>query len=245
MANTTKAGRTTTSPEIHYRLPGVDTTRSSEQHYQEALFRTSEIGSDWVAFADPSVSHPDALETGWHLSTKRVPAQELVRSTINELRESGKYKNLIFFGSSAGGFGALNHSYQVPGSIAVVMNPVIEIRQEAKRYWDEFCASAYVGWSSEKIEKKLTISMSEVYAGKMKNRIVYIQNLQDEHYFNKHYSSFVNEVSDKSRVLTYCGNWGRGHVVPPRWVYTQALRQVVESAGEWNRLFTLKVTNLE
>lgn len=203
----------------------------------------AEIGSDWISFADPSVSHPDELETGWHLSTKRVPAQEIVRSTVNELKDSGRYKNVIFFGSSAGGFAALNQSYNFPGSIAFVMNPVVDIHNEAKRFWNDFCSEAYVGWSHEAVENKLNTSMSKLYSGSIGNRVLYLQNLQDEYYLNNHFKKFVETVGDKSRVLTYHGNWGQGHLVPPRWLYINALKTIMEASGQWNQVFELRVAN--
>lgn len=183
---------------------------------------------DWLAIADAAQASPEGVKTSWHLGTKRLPTTEIIVALIKRLKMKFGYDNIVLFGSSAGGFAALNIGRQIPDSTTVVMNPRTELTTQPTTF-NEFVAFAQGGKDElSDVEK----SMSLAYSYPNGNRIVYIQNKEDEYYYRCHFTPFIE--ANVNKIVQITGDWGPGHVIPPDWIYTSLLnvlfrgRSVVE-----------------
>lgn len=192
---------------------------------------------DMLAFSDLGQSGPEALKTTWHLGTRRVPTTSIILSLIKKLKRDHKYENVVIFGSSAGGFAALNISRRVEGSTAVVMNPRTEL-QTTPTTFTEYLKIAHSGRNPFSTDET---SMSSAYSRRTMNRIVYIQNSEDSNYYENHFIPFSKANLNETKYII--GKWGNGHLVPPEWVYTSVLDVLLRGRVEAEQFFESEYTN--
>ncbi|WP_146113335.1 MULTISPECIES: hypothetical protein [unclassified Arthrobacter] len=190
-----------------------------------------ELGLNFLAFADPSCGGPHALPTFWHLGTQKIDSQTLIPSIVSMAR-SETNSSLLFFGSSAGGFAALNYSSHFPNSAALVMNPRISLLNTPKRT-QSYTPVNFPDMETISVIRSLPYDQSKVYSVPRGNRVFYIQNLQDSNYTRHHYAHFKKNTLGREDIEFVVGNWGKGHVVPPKSVYVDRLRNLARSAPNW------------
>lgn len=188
----------------------------------------AELGVNYLGFADPAQGSAESLPTFWHLSTKRVDTLTLVPAVIQRLLEQHPDQRLVFFGSSAGGFAALNYSAMLPCSTALVMNPRVNVMHNPKRF-PKYAPVAHPGADRTRLARSLPYDMAALYEQPHGNQVVYLQNLQDSNYYRHHYLHFKKAVECRDDVRFVTGNWGEGHVVPPREVWVTELRDLTQS----------------
>lgn len=191
-----------------------------------------ELGINFLGFADAAHGNKESLPTFWHLSTQRVDSYRIIPLLISELREQRPEQNFLFFGSSAGGFAALNYSALFPDSVVVVMNPRVNLLNAPKRF-KEYAPVAHPDTDRTTVARSLPYNTAKTYEQPRGNQVVYLQNLQDKIYYQHHYLHFKKAVSGRNDVRFVTGNWGDGHVVPPRGLYMNILQSIGDSAPEW------------
>lgn len=192
------------------------------------------LGINLLAFADVACGGAEKLLTFWHQSTKRVPSSKFITRIINKAQQEQDGRHLIFFGSSAGGFAALNYSARFRDSVALVLNPRIELGAKPYRF-KEYAQIAFPGWSLESVASRIPMSMSKLYSEGQANTVAFIQNSEDLVYFNNHFTPFHDATKLDQKVLVKLGNWGKGHVIPPEKVYMEPLELLVTNAPNWAR----------
>lgn len=190
------------------------------------------LNVNFVSFADPASGGDTALTTFWHLGTAEVPANEVIPKIISKVMGESVGEHLLFFGSSAGGFAALNYSARFPGSAVMVMNPRVSLLNEPK-HTSRYVPVVFPGRNITEKLRELPYDMSKLYSVAQGNSVFYLQNLQDSTYKRHHYAHFEKAVSGREDVTFITGNWGDGHVVPPRDVFESALYNLVSSAPGW------------
>ena len=122
-------------------------------------------------------------------------AGEFIKLVINKLGYS--LKDLLFFGSSGGGFSALMMAGHLKGSMAIVNNPQTNILEYREGHVQPFLHTKFRGMSKkEAFDRYPTrFSVSELF--KSMNyipRIVYYQNVKDPFHFENHYLAFVQQL---------------------------------------------------
>lgn len=79
-------------------------------------------------FTDPTLYLDDQLQLGWYTGWKGQDVQSHIAEWIIAAQKAVSASKVIISGSSGGGFGALQISSKIPGSLAVVFNPSVYIR---------------------------------------------------------------------------------------------------------------------
>jgi pimeloyl-ACP methyl ester carboxylesterase len=187
---------------------------------------------NYLGFADPVCGSAESLKTGWHLGSKRVDAQRFIPAIVKHALTSRSGQHLIFFGSSAGGFAALNYSAQFPGSVVLVVNPRVELLAEPHTFPD-YAKAAY-GATPERVADRVPTSMADLYSRSPRNTVAYLQNVEDTTYFDYHFRPFEQATRNKNDVFIKTGHWGDGHVVPPRDEFVLPLQSLVANAPNWS-----------
>lgn len=180
-----------------------------------------------LTFYDPACGNEESLPTFWHLGTKQVESTRFIPRIIDHALSSSPGAKLIFFGSSAGGFAALNYSSHFENSVAFVMNPRVNILNAPKRF-GKYVEVAFPGEDKVHVARSLPYNQAKNYELPKGNRVVYLQNMQDKDYRLHHYNHFLKAVGGREDVEFVTGRWGEGHVVPPRGLYMGLLQKVVE-----------------
>lgn len=190
------------------------------------------LNANYLAFADPASGGDDGLTTFWHLGTHEVPSAEVVPEVVRKVLRERSGEHLLFFGSSAGGFAALNYSAQFHGSAALVMNPRVNILN-APKHAPRYVPVAFPGVPLQDAVLSLPYNQAAIYDVSQGNFVVYLQNMQDEVYKRNHYAHFVKATNGREDILFVTDDWGQGHVVPPVMVYEGLLSDLVRVAPAW------------
>lgn len=191
------------------------------------------LNVNFLSFADPASGGDTALTTFWHLGTAEIPSHKVVPKIISKALNDGSGEHLLIFGSSAGGFAALNYGAQFPGSAVMVMNPRVSLLNEPKRT-SRYVPVAFPGCNVTEKLRELPYDLSKVYATAQDNQVFYLQNMQDPIYKRNHYAHFEKSVHGRDDITFITGDWGDGHVVPPRDLFEGVLASLVASAPNWD-----------
>ncbi|PMD06627.1 hypothetical protein [Brevibacterium paucivorans] len=201
------------------------------------------LGVNRVFFSDPSLIMDSDLTLGWFLGTKSLDYPEIAYSTIRALQERFGGQNLVFFGSSGGGFASLKIAHRFPESLAICVNPQTKVTDYGQVFWERYarlCHDAVDEVDARRIlDGRLGADVRSLYAQGMSNYVLYLQNAFDSH-VRLHMLPFIESVASPERVGALFGwNWGQGHRPPPAQVLRQVLRHSGRVWGDWNRLFEL------
>ncbi len=199
---------------------------------------TGGLPAHQVFVSDPSLELDDSLLLAWFAGSTGRPLQTDLRVVLDHvLRELGA-RHVVFFGPSGGGFAALHYSWWFPGSLAVAVNPQVVLgRYEPRRHLVTFGRVCFGASTPQELDvalaERFTSDLREPYAGGFTNTVAYLQNRGDEHHVTQHMQPFLRGLPPSPDVHLYLGEWGSGHVAPPRGVLTDLLDRAVRSRGDW------------
>ncbi|MET4059729.1 hypothetical protein ABIB35_001261 [Arthrobacter sp. UYP6] len=189
---------------------------------------------NYLGIADPVAGFVKAPTAGWHLGTKNMPLQENLTNLIGHVLATGSGKDLIFFGASAGGFASLYYGSRFKQSLTVVVNPRTALLNPPHTF-DEYRDVAYPGSTNEEIGQQICMDTADLHSSGHGNAVAYIQNLQDKRFLNGQLLPFLEQCGKKRNIYLKLGEYGVGHVVPPRSVLRRALKSFVKSAPNWKK----------
>lgn len=198
---------------------------------------TAELGNvARLSIADPSIGMHETLALAWYAGNdKMVDLQKVTASVVDKVATLIGAKRVMFFGSSGGGFAALQMSWHFPGSLAVVSNPQTSIG----RYLP-IPVKGYLRrcWSDRPIEElPIEHDMTALYEGGHDNTVAYIQNTRDEFHVKNHQEPFLAAVPDLNRVWCMSDAWGTNpkalHAPPPKRIFKNVLTHAAASQGDW------------
>lgn len=160
-------------------------------------------------FTDPTLYLDDQLQLGWYTGWSDQDVQSQIANWIISAKKAISAKRVIISGSSGGGFGALQVSAKVPGSLAVVFNPSVYVRgyltdgkagaHETERKYvtsvhpelrELVATNAAIesnDWSSN---FGTEMSALETYSSPVDNKVLFCQTPTDWHY-DQHYLPFL------------------------------------------------------
>lgn len=210
-----------------------------------------------LAISDPALHFNKEIIIGWYAGSKEFATQKvIVPLVLDKLISLAKPSMLVFVGASGGGFASLYFSRLYPRSIALVCNPQTNILKYWERIVLEFLRTCYGIDDIELAAKKPQLTLGIVKnlcwfyrpsQGKMLNRIIYMQNVNDKFHVEQHYSRFMRALGVKmsmevgpfqqGNVLALMGNWGKGHTAAPGDVWSQILSNLYLEQGSVDELF--------
>lgn len=190
---------------------------------------TSDLDMNCLYIADPAHYCSDKILTGWYMGTRQVPDfQPQLVLLLERIRKEYGQQQFIFFGASAGGFASLFFSSYFPNSVAVAVNPQSNIEGHSAKAIADLCRYAWlIDYHVYAPLRKLPTvhNIIPYYSRPFSNRVLYIQNLQDEIHMREQYRPFVDAVNKTGDAVAVLGKWGKGHLPPPR----DFLRKILET----------------
>lgn len=193
---------------------------------------TQSLDASVLFVSDPSLEH--GMSIGWFAGDSRRPLQKDLVHVIEHVAAQVGAEQIILEGCSAGGFAALYFSHQIPGSLAVAMNPQTDMM---KYYHGRVCEYVETCWP-EGIDGAVTADLVATYASSFPNKVLYLQNRDDAFHIQNHYRPWANALSDRYGV-DWCalpGDWGEGHAAPPSFVQEAVLEYALSFDGDWDAL---------
>lgn len=203
-------------------------------------------------FGDPTLVLDDRMLLGWYTGWAGFDGHAAIARWTSSIARSIGASRIIFSGASGGGFAALQVARFVPGSIAVVFNPQVDIpsyrvngslavqRFYVQSAWPELYQAATVSgefdphsWAQPVLSR---VSAVHNYGRAVPNFVTYIQNRNENHYAD-HYVPFKEAIEsspnrDRVNVVLYEGTGM--HNPPPKDVYEDAIERAI-SDERWER----------
>ena len=195
------------------------------------------IGLNRIFISDSSLYSSADLSLGWYLGTRQVNLTKLLVDVITAVQNRLSASHLVFFGSSGGGFAALNISRELAGSLAIPVNPQTRILDYAKVHWRQMAESCFKVQGEESDEVFLgshpRADQRTLYAEGFENSVIYLQNSQDAHVSSQMIPWF-EAVSWQAGLLLE--QWGKGHVPPTSDRLRSLLKELAPVEGDWAKL---------
>lgn len=195
---------------------------------------TESLHASVLYVSDPAMDFH--IPIGWYAGDHERHLQSDLQSVIRHVAASVGATNIIFHGSSAGGFASLVYSHAFPGSLAIAINPQTDIHRYHQSKVEEYLRACWQGLKPT--PDQAATNALELYAGSFPNYVLYLQNQRDDFHLTNHYAPWAQRFSDSAgtRWTTITEDWGEGHAPPPPLLQEGLLHHVLSYDGDWGRL---------
>lgn len=196
---------------------GIDRTKMQLPIFQRWSW-AEEINASILILNDPTLFDNDLVLGWWQGSEEQyaIPsACQFIKVVINKLGYS--CKDILFYGSSAGGFSSLMMAGYLKGSMAIVNNPQINLIKYHRGPVQDLWTNKFRGMSNEEVFERYPtrLSVSEWFKSiHYIPKIVYYQNVKDPLHFENHYRPFVQDLyqsgidPNEFQSILYTHSWG-------------------------------------
>jgi hypothetical protein len=212
---------------------------------------TKDLDASFVAVSDPSLHlHPD-LKLAWFAGCDGLDLQKVLPALLDKIIAASGASDVICFGGSGGGFASLYYSAGIPGSIALVWNPQIDITRYNPSHVAEYGGAAFgletYEVAAAQLGSFIDSNLATVYARGRDNMVLYLQNNSDGHVVTQMRPFLASLGADieplqkgakinavvADDVWLYLDNWGEGHVPPPTPALGALLDSIVSDPARW------------
>lgn len=194
--------------------------------------------------SDPGLyEHGTRLRLGWYIGKRDKNYSKYIACFVERVAKilGVEKENIIFYGSSAGGFGSLSIGQYICGCKAIVINPQIDIREYIPNLYRTFVEKCYGLSSLDDISEQDVQRFDALrFLDRSKfSKLVYAQNIRDVVHLEKHYLRFCYEmnlpalggVSGDGIFETYLYDSPNGHGAEPLSIVPELLQKVSGSQG--------------
>lgn len=183
--------------------------------------------------SDPTIRLGDRFQLGWYTGWGELDLFPLLAEWATRAANAVGAKHIVFFGSSGGGFAAMQLATFAPGSLAVAFNPQTHIASYTQRNDPLHPQRSYVRHAMPHLEPEEGLSLDHDWSTPLgerasllrryekvqQNRVLFAQNSRDLSHWNAHYLPFRETVeagpnAQSVRWLEYMGP--EGHHPPSR-----------------------------
>jgi hypothetical protein len=159
---------------------------------------SDELDYSFVSIIDPTITKQNDLNIGWYQGHKNQFAIDKISEYLKNIfiENNIDEKDVIFFGSSAGGFGVLKMAEIFIKSKIIVINPQI--------YISKYYKSAVLKMYNTVFQIEDIDNISKLYENRFKididfskreESIYYIQNKEDIHHYNEHLLTYLETIN--------------------------------------------------
>lgn len=206
----------------------------------------------FVSISDPTISMSESLSLSWYAGNKDdglVPYK--IARALDHIADLHGFK-LVLIGGSGGGFSVLVQSCILScKAISIAWNPQTSIENYSNRFVSDYMKVAFDDdWDffikSEPKEDEIKFKASEVLGQRKifhsavglkvcpNIEMLYLQNKHDWH-IKSHLKPYLEKrkleridcasFSFGDKAALHIGDWGQGHVPPPKEVITKIIQQ--------------------
>ena len=182
-------------------LPGAIDRNKRVYNFQRYSW-SKDVNYSFMSILDPTIHEKNELDIGWFQGKSNNYLIPKLASLLKKLfiKNGINEEDVLFFGSSAGGFVSLQLSNFFPLSKVVVINPQIYIDKYYKRKYTQLINYSYNGMSNSEIRAKFSNRISiDIDFSKRVAPIFYYQNSEDKHHITHHLGRYL-ETLDKEIV---------------------------------------------
>lgn len=169
-------------------LPGDISPTKPRPNFQRFSWSES-INANVFSIPDIATLDDDAPTLCWCQGKDGQNYYELLSILVQEIIKNLKIdeKDIIFFGSSAGGFGSLKMAEFFPKATIWAINPQIYLYKFHGDQFNTMLNYAYNNLSKEEVLDKYKDRFEiNIDYSQRKNPVIIWQNIQDRHHYNQH-----------------------------------------------------------
>lgn len=203
-----KYTRLNSSPRHYIFFNGAlsENTTSVDPRFQRHSW-AKRLNTNTLNIYDASVNPLKRYFLGWYQGTQDKPLHKDVVEIVEQLKRQHGLSNsdLVFYGSSGGGWAALHYAAQFKGSLAVAINSQIEILNFCiPRSVQKFIENCYPGLTKEDVSTKFSTdlsidpSMFRPNKDTESSRCILVQNIVDKPHYKDHFLPFWNKISSNA-----------------------------------------------
>lgn len=181
-------------------LPGAYERSKGPVQYQRYSW-SEDFRCNVLAISDPTISVNNDLSLGWFQGVNSSNGIDdlhmFLEKYIND--RSIKRENVLFFGSSAGGYVSLKMCEYFPRAMSVVINPQIYVDMYWAKYVDALFRCCYPDLKKIQVVRQFRekLQVKSKIAQHGPQRIWIYQNLKDDHHVNVHLNPFIESCQAK------------------------------------------------
>lgn len=188
------------------------------------------LGVARLAFTDPSLYLSPDLPLAWHAGNIHQPdLQEVYTRIIEKVTSSVGAKRVILFGSSGGGFASLVQAAAIPGATALIANAQTDALLYHQDHVQTYIDLAWGGDREAFIAAGSHSAIEKIRKAERVPRVLYMQNSTDTFHIKGHLKPFVREFGQDPEMRLIFGDWGEGHIAPPKELFHASLKAVVDN----------------
>lgn len=182
---------------------------------------TREAGVNLIALSDPGVAIKNELRLGWFIGTKQLGNfRKIATPIIKHLLDCLGSRRTILWGSSGGGYAAVNFAQEFPGEMVFAINPRLHLTARPKTKAAEFISTAYKTTGNTSFRRVwdtyVTDNLADLYPDGLAAHVGIYQNQQDVDYYLGQFLPFVQSFPGDQMLWVRTENDGDGHVSIPR-----------------------------
>ena len=152
-------------------------------------------GLSFCSIADPSIQMDLGLKLAWYAGHDGVDPMDWIVELVTRLVEIARPSQLVFVGSSGGGFASLRASQQFPGSLAFVTDPQTIVTNYHESQVNRLLQVGFDGLDSDAALEVYGERLSAPFnyeAGGVSNYVYYAQHRWDKFHIENHLKPFAN-----------------------------------------------------
>lgn len=174
-------------------------------------FFSDVAGAHQLAISDPTLTKSTALKAAWFAGSADLPLQQVMPRLLARVSQMLGVRRTIYFGASAGGFAALFYSHAHPNSLALVVNPQINLLtylQGPITLYRETC------WPRVKATAELAsvacVNVADLYAQSVPNFVCVLNATGDRYHIYNQTLEFARRLpsAERDRVVLHNDFYG-------------------------------------
>ena len=184
-------------------LPGASRRARGHLDFQRYTWAIDFPAYDLVSFSDPSLKPGNDIGLAWFQNSADRFGVDALAEGITRICAAGGYaqKDVVFFGSSGGGFTGLMLASRFPEARVIAINPQISLPKYSRKHFLQMLAVCYPGYPEnvvlEKFGARMTVSPDLV------NRpapVFVFQNNYDTQHVTHHLAPLLSEIPPEKRA---------------------------------------------
>ncbi|URW83884.1 hypothetical protein NBV64_05895 [Alcaligenes sp. DN25] len=173
-------------------FPGMNNRGGTVPVFMRSTF-AEHLESDILILSDPAMIYNDEITIAWFAGNRDTHfAADLGVLIENYIKKKNSYKNIILYGTSAGGIPALNIAMIIKS--APVTTVIGNAQTNAFKYWRKFIikmSKAMIGTEDINEIEKIYSERINRNSYKCSHNLIFTQNIDDKHHYENHYLPFI------------------------------------------------------
>lgn len=191
---------------------------------------TRGLGVARLSFSDPTLYLSPKLPLAWYAGNQfQTDLQSVITRIIRKVAVSIGAKRIVLFGSSGGGFASLIQAAALPEAVVVVANAQTDVLRYHKDHVNRYIEIAWGGDCDTLVESNAHSAIKRLTAESQIPQLLYLQNSTDEFHIRQHLLPLIQAAGEAPNFHLLMGNWGEGHIAPPKGQFREVLEAVVSN----------------